>query len=68
MDRFAFVMVLFSIIVGLGITELLTNVARQIRLRSKTKFSLLHTSVVAILFVALLQQWWEAWALQSVSS
>ncbi len=68
MDRFAFVMVLFSIIVGLGITELLTNVARQIRLRSKTKFSLLYTSVVAILFVALVQQWWEAWALQSVSS
>ena len=61
MDRFSFVMVLLSIIVGLGVTELLTNIARQVQTRSKTKPYWLHSALVALVFVALLQQWWEAW-------
>lgn len=61
MDRFSFVMVLLSIIVGLGVTELLTNVARQIQSRSKTKSYWLHSVLIAIIFIALLQQWWESW-------
>ncbi|WP_417484788.1 hypothetical protein [Maricaulis salignorans] len=61
MDRFSFVMVLLSIIVGLGVTELLTNVARQIRNRARSRFYWLHSVMVALVFIALLQQWWEAW-------
>jgi len=60
-DRFSFVMVLLSIIVGLGVTELLTNVARQIQIRSRQKFYWAHSLLVALVFVALLQQWWESW-------
>jgi len=60
-DRFSFVMVLLSIIIGLGVTELLTNVARQIQIRSKVKFYWLHAVLVALVFIALLQQWWESW-------
>lgn len=56
MDRFSFVMVLLSIIVGLGVTELLTNLARQIKHRSASAFYWLHTVIVAFVFVALLQQ------------
>ncbi len=61
MDRFSFVMVLLSIIVGLGVTELLTNVARQIQNRKKGQFYWVHSVLVALVFVALLQQWWESW-------
>lgn len=61
MDRFSFVMVLLSIIVGLGVTELLTNVARQVKSRSRIKFYWLHSFLVALVFIALLQQWWESW-------
>jgi hypothetical protein len=61
MDRFSFVMVLLSIIVGLGVTELLTNIARQIQSFGRTKFSWLHSLLVALVFVSLLQQWWESW-------
>lgn len=68
MDRFSFVMVLLSIIVGLGVTELLTNVARQIKERATIKFYWPHAFTAAIIFVALLQQWWEMWGLQSVES
>lgn len=66
MDRFSFVMVLLSIIVGLGVTEILTNVARQIQARSRTKFYWLHAVLVALVFVALLQQWWESWDQRTV--
>lgn len=66
MDRFSFVMVLLSIIVGLGVTELLTNVARQIQERSRIKFYWLHGVLVALVFVALLQQWWESWDQRAV--
>lgn len=61
MDRFSFVMVLLSIIVGLGVTELLTNLARQIQNRARIKFYWLHSILAALVFVALLQQWWESW-------
>lgn len=61
MDRFSFVIVLLSIIVGLGVTELLTNLARQIQNRSTTKFYWLHTLLACLVFIALLQQWWESW-------
>jgi len=61
MDRFSFVLVLLSIIVGLGVTELLTSVARQIQSRRTTTFYWLQSLLVAMVFVALLQQWWESW-------
>lgn len=65
MDRFSFVMVLLSIIVGLGVTELLTNVARQIQHRAKVKPYWLHSLLVIIVFIAFLQQWWEMWGLKT---
>lgn len=65
MNHFSFVMVLLSIIVGLGVTELLTNVARQIQHRKTTRYYWLHSVIVVLVFMALLQQWWESWSLQS---
>ncbi len=66
MDRFEFLMVLLSIIVGLGISELLTNVARQIRARQTCRPFWVHSGVVVLLFLAFLQIWWESWGLRSV--
>ena len=66
MTQFQFVLVLLSIIIGLGVTDLLTKISRQIRLGRKVKFSWLQSAVVLLIFIALLQQWWESWGLQSV--
>ncbi len=68
MDRFSFVMVLLSIIVGLGVTELLTNFARQLQNREKAKFYWPHTVLALIVFIALLQQWWESWGQRLVEN
>ncbi len=64
MSRFEFILVLLSIIIGLGLTELLINVVRQIRAGKNTKFFWPHSVLVVILFFALLQIWWESWGLQ----
>jgi hypothetical protein len=67
LSQFEFVIVLLSIIVGLGLTELLTNLTRQIKNRDSVKTYWLHTGWVIVLFIALLQQWWESWDLQHVT-
>ena len=63
MSIFEFVMVLVSIIIGLGIAEILTGIAGQIRWRKESKPYLLHSLIVVAIFLALIQQWWEIWGL-----
>lgn len=67
MSLFEFLMVLVSIIVGLGIAELLTGIARQIRYRASVRGYWVHSVLVTMVFFALLQQWWEIWALRGVA-
>lgn len=67
MSLFEFLMVLVSIIVGLGIAEVLTGIARMIRCRASITNYWVHSVAVAVVFFALLQQWWEIWGLRVVS-
>jgi hypothetical protein len=64
MSLFEFLMVLVSIIIGLGIAEILTGIARQLRTRRSTQSYWVHSILVAVIFFALLQQWWEIWGLR----
>jgi hypothetical protein len=62
---FEFLMVLVSIIIGLGVAEILRGIARQIRNRDSVSGYWVHSVLVIFVFIALLQQWWEIWGLQS---
>ena len=66
MSLFEFLMVLVSIIIGLGIAEILTGIARQIRCRGSIHGYWVHSVLVTVIFFALLQQWWEIWGLRVV--
>lgn len=66
MSLFEFLMVLVSIIIGLGIAEILTGTARQIRCRASIHGYWVHSVFVIAMFFALLQQWWEVWGLRVV--
>jgi len=66
MSYFEFIMVMFSIIVGLGIADLLNNIARQLRAGKDCEGYWLQSLVVVAVLLGLLQQWWESWGLQSV--
>ena len=64
MSLFEFLMVLVSIIIGLGIAAVLTGVARLIRLRGSVRSYWIHSVGVTAIFFALLQQWWEIWGVR----
>ena len=64
MSLFEFLMVLVSLIVGLGMAEILSGVARMIRCRDSLQPYWVHSVVVIAIFLALLQQWWEIWSLR----
>lgn len=65
MSLFEFLMVLVSIIIGFGLAELMTGVAGMIRNRDSVQPYWVHILIIAAIFVAHLQQWWEAWGLRS---
>ena len=67
MSLFEFLMVLVSIIIGLGIAEILTGVARLIRCRDSIRGYWVHSVIVTAVFFGLLQQWWEIWGLRDTS-
>ncbi len=65
MTLFEFLMVFVSIIVGLGVAEILTGVAKQIRHRNSCRGYWVHSCGVVLIFLALLQSWWELWDLHN---
>ena len=67
MSLFEFLMVLVSIIIGLGITEVLKGIAQMVRCRQSVTPYWVHSVLVVFVMIALLQQWWEIWDLQRVS-
>jgi hypothetical protein len=68
LSLFEFLMVPVSLIIGLGITELLTGVALTIRYRKSIAVYWGHSIFVVIVFLALVQQWWEIWNLRDTPS
>ena len=61
MGLFEFLMILVSVVIGLGITEILTGWANLLRAREGVRFYWIHTLFQFGVFFALLQQWWERW-------
>ena len=59
-------MVFVSIIVGLGVAEVLTGIAKQIRWRHSIAGYWVHSCGVSLIFLALLQNWWELWQLSQM--
>ena len=66
MGLFEFLMVLVSVVIGLGITEVLTGWAGMLRERATIRPYWMHVLFQAGVFMALLQQWWEFWDLSDV--
>lgn len=68
MTAFEYVIVLISIILGLGITTILTGVAELIK---HTRLSALYAPYIiwiALVFVIYLQEWWVTYELKAVQT
>jgi hypothetical protein len=65
MDAFSYLSVLLSIIVGLGLTQLLTAAGRLIRHRDRVRVDWLPLLWAAVLLVVFVQVWWSMFGLRS---
>jgi hypothetical protein len=61
MNLFEFIMVLTSIIVGMGLTELLSGIADSMTRRNKREFSWIHLLLSFALLFGIVKTWWELW-------
>jgi serine protease inhibitor len=63
---FEFLMVLVSVVIGLGLTEILNGAANLLRARESVRFHWFHVLFQLGVFFALLQQWWEFWDMEAM--
>ena len=66
MTTFEYLAVLVSVIVGLGITQLLGGVARLITHRTEHKLYWVHLVWAATIFLSLVSFWWAQLWLNTV--
>lgn len=64
MTPFEYLAVLISIVLGLGVTELLAGVQRLAHARERVRFHWLPLTWTALIFVVLVQWWWAAFGLR----
>lgn len=65
MSPFDFVLVAYSIVLGLGLTALLSNLAWLVRERAQVCFSKIHAGWVLVTFLWILSAWWDTYSLRA---
>lgn len=66
MDAFGYVSVIISVVIGLGLSHLLTGVAELFKTRRRVKFYWVHLVWVGLIFVGHIFLWWTMWNLRLV--
>lgn len=66
MDAFSYLSVLLSIILGLGLTQLLTAAGRLIRHRDRVRADWLPLLWAAVLLIVYVQAWWAMFGLRQL--
>lgn len=67
MDQFSYLSVLLSIVLGLGITNLLMGLARVIQMRTRVRVYWPTIAWVITLFLIHVQMWWAMFGLRRVA-
>jgi hypothetical protein len=66
MNLFEFLMILLSLIVGLGMAEILSGIARFLKTNTAHTIPWTHGSATVAVFMGLLQTFWESWGLRTI--
>lgn len=61
-------MILLSLIVGLGMAEILSGVARFLKRNGAHKIPWIHGAATTAVFLGLLQTFWESWGLRTIEA
>ena len=67
MDAFSYLSVMASVVVGLGLTQLLAGIGNFVQIRRRVQFYWLHTMWVMLLIILHLHMWWSFWVLRQVT-
>ena len=68
MNLFEFLMILLSLIVGLGLAEILSGIARSLKSNGSREIPWIHGATTLAVFVGLLQTFWESWGLRTIET
>ena len=68
MNLFEFLVILLSLIVGLGIAEILSGIARSLKRSTSLEISWTHGAATLAVFIGLLQTFWESWGLRTLET
>jgi hypothetical protein len=66
MSPFEYIVVLISIIIGMGITQLLSGLASIVLRWNTIRNYWPHSLLIVLIFVLHIQDWWATWELQSI--
>ncbi|HYG04089.1 MAG TPA: hypothetical protein VD927_16700 [Chryseosolibacter sp.] len=66
MTPFEYVIVLISIIIGLGITTILSGLAEIIKHRHSSRFYAPYLIWIVLVFVMHIHEWWESYSLRTI--
>ncbi|MEM8892978.1 MAG: hypothetical protein AAGC88_00285 [Bacteroidota bacterium] len=61
MEPFEYVVVLTSLILGLGIAQILTSLADIVSNAKNVKLGVAHSFMVFVIFMNLIQEWWHSY-------
>ncbi|HEX8722455.1 MAG TPA: hypothetical protein VF736_17700 [Pyrinomonadaceae bacterium] len=64
MDAFGYVAVIISVVIGLGLSHVLTGVVELFKARRRVRFYWVHMVWVALTFVGHIFLWWTMWNLR----
>jgi hypothetical protein len=64
MDAYGYISVILSVVIGLGLSHLLTGMAELVKSRRRVKFYWVHLIWVGLTFVGHIFLWWTMWNLR----
>jgi cell division protein FtsW (lipid II flippase) len=64
MDAFGYISVIFSVVIGLGMSQLLTGMVELVKARRRVKFYWVHLLWVTLTFTGHIFLWWTMWNLR----
>ena len=65
MNLFEFLMIILSLIVGLGVAEILSGIARSLKENLDEGIPWIHGLATLAVFLGLMQTFWESWGLRA---
>lgn len=66
MDAFGYVSVIISVVIGLGLSHLLSGVVELFKARRRVRFYWVHLLWVTLIFVGHIFLWWTMWNLRYI--